>query len=180
MTHIPVTKKKSVTARHCCFTAWNKPQYNETKMRYMCYAVETTPTTGKIHYQGYVEFYDAHRYSGMQKLLGTTDTSFHPREGTQEQAIQYCSGPYTTTTGKFKPLNPTFVFFGSLTNKKPKRAKTEERELTEEEQILEELYTVGPNNITPTPLRQCYRCLKTPACKQLCSACKFAMIFPTI
>lgn len=107
-----------MTTRHLCFTAWQQPHFDETKMRYMCYGEETCPTTGKLHYQGYLELYDAHRYTGIKKLLKVQDCKFFPRSGRREQAISYCRGNYTTVDGRFKPLNLVFVEHGSPSRKK--------------------------------------------------------------
>lgn len=75
--------------RNFCFTAWEVPTFLGDKMDYMIYQHEKCPTTGKSHYQGYVECKVELRYNEARKLL-PKDSWVQCRHGTQEQAIVYC------------------------------------------------------------------------------------------
>lgn len=149
-----------MTSRHYCFTAWQQPQYDETKVRYMCYAKETAPKTGKLHYQGYIEYYDAHRFPGAKAILGDPTANLSVRKGTKEQAIAYCRGDYTTTDGRYKPLNDVFIEYGALDKKRP--AKGVEVSIT---------------NPPTRPMRHCYICSR-PSHTEACGSCHYDMCRP--
>lgn len=58
--------------------------------RFILWGLETCPTTGKMHLQGYIEWDDKKTMKGMLKAMDTW-CFIEPRYGTQEQAIAYCS-----------------------------------------------------------------------------------------
>lgn len=76
-----------------CFTAWNEPVQFQAKndvLVYLIYGIEKCPTTGQVHFQGYVEF---RKRMSMEKVkLFFNDNTIHieRRRGTQEEAIEYC------------------------------------------------------------------------------------------
>lgn len=79
-------------SRNWCFTAWKPLDWGyivETRADYIIVGEEVCPTTGKVHYQGYVEFPNPIGLGGLKKLFGS-ETHFEPRRGTQKQAIEYC------------------------------------------------------------------------------------------
>lgn len=47
------------------------PTWNEEKMRRLKFQLEAAPSTGKLHYQGYVSMLTAVSFKTVQKLLGT-------------------------------------------------------------------------------------------------------------
>lgn len=149
-----------MTSRHYCFTAWQKPTYDETRVRYLCYAEEKAPSTGKLHYQGYIEFFGSHRYPGAKKILGDPTANLSERRGSREQAISYCRGEYTTVDGRYKPANPTFVEFGSTTRKKPVSG------------------TVSESVLPDTPMRQCDNCSQ-PSRQLMCGSCMYTLVMDT-
>lgn len=53
------------------FTSWDgaAPVYDEKTMRYMCYCREEAPTTGGLHWQGYVQTYGQLRFKAVQGML---------------------------------------------------------------------------------------------------------------
>lgn len=57
-------------------------------IKYVCYGVETAPSTGTKHLQGYIELSRPSRLAALKQF----GNSFHwePRNGTQDQAIEYC------------------------------------------------------------------------------------------
>lgn len=65
------------------------PAYDVDNMWYLCYQREICPSTGKEHYQCYVEFKQPQRPTGAQRLVGGNG-HFCVRSGTREQAIAYC------------------------------------------------------------------------------------------
>jgi len=94
--------------RNMAFTAWQLPHFDGTKVRYMCYGEEHCPSTGKLHYQGYLETFNPHRYPGLKKLLKVQDCKFFPAAADRETNYKYCRGDYTTVDGRYKPLNAIF------------------------------------------------------------------------
>lgn len=87
---------------------------------YLCAAEEFCPTTGRRHFQGYCVTAVRTTRSGVSKLFAGFSTEFgnvHVGDakgwfcqGTHEECIKYCQGPYEKE-GKSKPLNPTFKVF---------------------------------------------------------------------
>lgn len=61
------------------------------KIKYICAQLECCPTTGKYHIQGYCELVDQMRLAGIKKVFRDKALHVEKRQGTQEQAIAYCS-----------------------------------------------------------------------------------------
>lgn len=79
-------------ARNYCFTSYI-PELKITAdptIRYYVYQQEKCPETGKLHWQGYIEFHKAMRYSSIQKILGDPKCHLETRKGTAKQAAEYC------------------------------------------------------------------------------------------
>ncbi len=57
-------------------------------LEYAVWQLERAPTTGRLHYQGYVEFTKRVRISACHKLI--TECHFETRRGTAQQARDYC------------------------------------------------------------------------------------------
>lgn len=90
VTFAPPTEKVN-PCRHYCFTSYDDVlSIDESKVKYCIYQPEICPTTGKHHYQGYIEFVKPQRYKGAEKILGGSKCRFFPRKGTREQARDYC------------------------------------------------------------------------------------------
>jgi len=61
---------------------------------FFVYQREVCPTTGREHFQGYLELENAMTYTAMQdKFEGLEKAHFEKRRGKQEQAIAYCVKP---------------------------------------------------------------------------------------
>lgn len=56
---------------------------------YICWGEEVCPTSGRDHFQGYVEFDGAFTMGRVKDLLGDPSIHVDPRRGTQSQAIDY-------------------------------------------------------------------------------------------
>lgn len=84
------------TSRNFCFTAYNKEEIDyaincNDIIKYLCYGIEICPTTGREHYQGYLELKKSMRITGVKKLFGpNSNTHFEYRRGTADEAINYC------------------------------------------------------------------------------------------
>lgn len=100
-----ITRKGPVrNARSRCwvFTSFETtaPEFRN-EFRYLVYQQETCPTSGKAHFQGYVECYNAISILGLKDLLGNS-VHFETRKGSQQQAIDYCKKSRTAIEGTLK------------------------------------------------------------------------------
>lgn len=77
-------------SRSYCFTAWKKPIYTDAPVRYIVVGEEICPTTGKLHYQGYVEFTRSVRMNAVKKYFSDNTMHLEKRKGSREQARCYC------------------------------------------------------------------------------------------
>lgn len=59
---------------------------------YLVYQRETAPTTGKLHYQCYIEFEKLKRLTALKKIYPTAH--WDNRKGTKEEAIHYVTKPH--------------------------------------------------------------------------------------
>lgn len=62
----------------------------EETVRYVVAGLETCPETGRLHWQGYVEFTQAVDLSRVKQELDCAWVHLEPRRGTQQQAMDYC------------------------------------------------------------------------------------------
>lgn len=87
---------KIVRARAAVFTSFEEepPAFQPDAMGYMVYQREKAPDTGRLHWQGYVEFKKQLRASRVKALLGST-VHWELRRGSQADAIAYCKKPDT-------------------------------------------------------------------------------------
>lgn len=72
------------------------PQLNPEdwdKCRYFIWQLEMAPSTGKYHYQAYLETTAAVRFSAIQKWEGMEKAHIEKRKGSPGQAIHYCKKP---------------------------------------------------------------------------------------
>lgn len=105
--------------RSWCFTSFleDEPFFNE-RCKYLLYAPEVCPDTGRKHWQGYAYFYDKISMKLAQKLLKCPKVHFEKADGDSEDNKSYIIGPYEKD-GKIKPYNPDHVICGS----EPKQGK---------------------------------------------------------
>lgn len=75
--------------RSVCFTLFSDsvPEFPDY-VRYAIYQREKSPTTGALHYQGYMEFTKPVKFGGLKKWSPTAH--FEERKGTRDQARDYC------------------------------------------------------------------------------------------
>lgn len=93
----PETKKlNSRTAVNWCFTDFEllnfEQIYNDNidKIRYICYGKETCPTTGKTHFQGWIQLYKKIRLNGLKKLIGSNKIHVSICLGDEASNEKYC------------------------------------------------------------------------------------------
>lgn len=80
---------KRIRMRNVCFTAWTNIEYDKEYMRYLVVGEEVCPSTGKIHFQGYVEFWRAFDFGVVKRLL-SKESHLEERKGTALEASEYC------------------------------------------------------------------------------------------
>ena len=61
-----------------------------SEYKYLIIGDETCPTTGRKHWQGYVEFKNARTRKGVKRAFGRNDMWCAARKGTAAQAANYC------------------------------------------------------------------------------------------
>lgn len=95
-----------MTSRNYCVTLWDEDwsvdRVDQTKVRYMAVQKEKCPTTGRLHFQGYVELFKPSRLPGLKKALGIIAWRGYKREGTREQARDYCMKDDTRVDGPWE------------------------------------------------------------------------------
>jgi len=92
------------------------PFYDEDKCKYLLYAPEVCPDTGRKHWQGYVYFYDKKSLKQAQKILKCPQVHFEVAMSEDvEHQKDYIIGPYEKD-GKVKPHNPEHKVFGNEPN----------------------------------------------------------------
>ena len=57
--------------------------------RYVCMSMEHAPTTGRIHYHLYIEFYSQKTMNTIKKILKDTTANIQPARGTPQEAVDY-------------------------------------------------------------------------------------------
>jgi hypothetical protein len=107
--------------RAWCFTSYNEkqvPEWNSERMKYLLYAPEKCPDTGRFHYQGYVYYKDKVSIKKSQELLNSGKHHHEPASAGPQENYLYIAGPYEKD-GKIKPYNPDYKEHGE----QPKQGK---------------------------------------------------------
>lgn len=104
--------------RSHAFTSYNteQPAYNEKKMKYLLYAPEICPDTGRPHWQGYVVWKNPRSISAIQKEAKKAGCPYGwlgASLGSFQENLSYIKGPYDDGKGKTKPFNPLWQEHGT-------------------------------------------------------------------
>lgn len=80
----------NIRLQYVCFTSFdeNAPKYESSTMSYLCYGRERCSTTGRLHWQCYVEFKTRVTQSTIRTCFGSVH--FERRKGSSDQAVEYC------------------------------------------------------------------------------------------
>lgn len=65
-------------------------EFDPEKVRFSCYQLEAAPTTGQLHYQGYIQMLKKCRFAGVLKALGIP-AHIEVAKGTLAENKAYCS-----------------------------------------------------------------------------------------
>lgn len=86
---------------YVCFTL-NNPQeelvFDPEKMSYLIYQLELSPS-GTPHFQGYMELEKKMRLNAIKRLLGSNSVHIERRQGTAQEAADYCRKEDTYVEG---------------------------------------------------------------------------------
>ena len=63
---------------------------NKDIIRYMCRGLEIAPTTGKKHYQGWIQFYNKKRMGGVKRVFNSKSIHVEPCRGNEYNNDTYC------------------------------------------------------------------------------------------
>lgn len=89
--------------RNWCITSYDldnfKVPLNNNHFIYCVHQLEKCPQTGKIHIQAYAEFARTMRMALIKKLFNDNTMHLEPRQGTREQARNYCMKEDTRVPG---------------------------------------------------------------------------------
>lgn len=79
-------------SRHYCLTFYTEPinVHPLTDIRYFIAGKETCPTTGRVHWQSYVELNKTMRFTAIKKLFKDNTIHLETRKGSRDQARDYC------------------------------------------------------------------------------------------
>lgn len=87
--------KRGPESKYWCFTSYADKEgflwWEDYGMVYLVQQEEACPTTGKIHWQGFVVFETKQRLTSVRKRLG--QAHWEPMRGTVDEAADYCSDP---------------------------------------------------------------------------------------
>jgi len=86
-------KKINPRVNWCCALYRETPfDYDAEVMNYLCYQREVCPTTGRLHFQTFIQFKNKTRTP--TKLVNETKVNFIGANGTASQNRHYCSKPH--------------------------------------------------------------------------------------
>lgn len=85
------TKKVNPQGRYWCFTNYNLEfDYTQLDFSYIIVGVETCPTTGRWHHQGYVEFGGNQRFNKLKSYDDTIHWERRKEQMNNAKSIEYC------------------------------------------------------------------------------------------
>lgn len=106
-----ITKSKAPVcgkAHAWCFTINNPKDEDDPNkwegVRFAKWSLEKAPTTGTLHWQGYVEFEKQKRLAGVRKVC---QCHWEMRMGTQEEAMNYTCKPESHVDGPWEIGTPS-------------------------------------------------------------------------
>lgn len=95
--------------RNWCFTKFveEEKEYvdiisNKDRVRCAVWQLERSPTTGRLHLQGYAEFKSALRMAQVKTIFDDDSLHLEGRRGSREQAIDYCKKLETRIRGPWE------------------------------------------------------------------------------
>lgn len=87
-----MSKQSKKPARHWVITQNDEkqePQFDSESMRFLVYQIEEAPSTGHLHYQGYVQFHNPKGFKTVSKLFPKAYVA--PAKGSPAENYAYCT-----------------------------------------------------------------------------------------
>lgn len=112
--------------------------------KYLVFGFEKAPTTGTPHLQGFVYWNSPKTKRATIKLLCEATVRCKSKSATFIQASNYCKGDYTTTRGKYKPLNDYFEKGELPKDQEDKKRSAAERYEEAYEQVCNNQFITDP------------------------------------
>lgn len=78
-------------------------------IKYGIWQQERCPTTGRLHLQCYFEFRKPLRMPAVKRAIGDASAHVEPRQGSREEARDYCQKAETRTAGPWE-VRRVYVF----------------------------------------------------------------------
>jgi hypothetical protein len=141
--------RNCIRRRAWCFTSFKfdvagnlvHPTFHSKTQRYLLYAPEVCPTTGRRHIQGYFQTFKQSRFNTVLKLL-PEGSHLEPANGSAAHNRTYIMGPYESKQkNKSKPYNPDFKEFGNFMEE---RQRTDLKQLVESHSTFNECILADP------------------------------------
>ena len=88
-----MSEGRGLQYKNVCFTLFERPNIDLEKVQYYVYQMETSPSTGRIHWQGYLELKEGTKMrlkTLKDKVFRSNTVHIEARRGTQQEAIDYC------------------------------------------------------------------------------------------
>lgn len=113
----------SSRSRNWCYTLFDMTKYPDfgKKVKYHVFQIEVCPTTGRNHFQGYVQLFHPKSLGGMKKNIhATAHWKQRYKDSSHEQARAYCMKSETRHPGHPDQVGPFEM--GTPTNDQGKRS----------------------------------------------------------
>jgi len=109
-------EQKQRTSRYWVWTSYAPaltPEWENKNFQYMVYQPEVCPSTGRLHFQGYLEVIKPIRWKKATKIISDAKAWVRIREGTREAARAYCMKDESRAQGE------TFIELGEWKEGEP-------------------------------------------------------------
>lgn len=90
------------TFRNSIMACFEKPNPIMENIKYICWQEEVCPTTGRHHWQTYVEFNNSYSLKKCQNLVGVKNCHIEARKGSPIEARDYCKKSESAVANTFE------------------------------------------------------------------------------
>lgn len=104
-------------SRRWCVTMWDAEKVQAIKkhlIEFGLFGEEYAPTTGKLHYQGYIEFYKSYTMGSVKRVLCDKTAHVEPAVAHRNLCVTYCkkAGNIVWNVDKhyIAPIDPNNIF----------------------------------------------------------------------
>lgn len=127
------------------FTFWEKdpPEFDEDRMNYLLYAPEVCPTTGRPHWQSFVQWKPNFKKTLSANAKYWKNAGCKIAIGSLKNQLDYIRGPYEKGDKK-KPYNPDWKEFGEYSNQGARKDLDDVRDLIMSGKRVDDICTENP------------------------------------